>query len=455
MLSWTKPKNAKAMRGFLGLTDYYRKFIQNYGKIATPLTKMLRKNSFEWSLAVEEAFERLKLAMTQAPVLALPDFSQTFIIECDASGLGVGAVLLRTRPIAYFSHALQGKHLFLSTYEKEILALVLAVQKWRPYLLGRKFIFRTDHQSLKHLWTQKITTTAQQRWLYKLMGFNFQIEYKRGAENVVADALSRCHEYAINEVSLLAFSQLVPHWVDAIKEEIEGCHSLQELKHRILQDEAVGLWKFVEGIILFKDRIYLANDSKLIQDIIGEFHGSTHEGFVKTFQRIKANFYWQKMRKNIKDYIRQCDTCQRHKAEQVTPAGLLQPLSIPNQIWKDISMDFVEGLPASNGKTTIFVVVDRLSKYTHFIPLSHPYSAVSVAKLFFDNVFKLHGLPRSIVCDRDPTFVSTFWKELFRLNGMSFNFSSSYHPQTDGQTEVVNRTLEMYLRCFTSSRPKK
>lgn len=117
-------------------------------------------------------------------------------------------------------------------------------------------------------------------------------------------------------------------------------------------------------------------------------------------------------------------------------------------------MDFIDGLPNSKGKTTVFVVVDRLSKYAHFIPISHPYTAVMVAQIFFDNIFKLHGMPLTIVCDRDPAFTSLFWRELFQLNGTRFNFSSAYHPQTDGQTEAVNKTLEMYLRCFTSSQPK-
>ncbi|KAL5751080.1 hypothetical protein ACOSP7_025683 [Xanthoceras sorbifolium] len=160
------------------------------------------------------------------------------------------------------------------------------------------------------------------------------------------------------------------------------------------------------------------------------------------------------MRQRVRNFIRNCDVCQRHKVEQLAPAGLLQPLPIPKQIWEDISIDFIDGLPLSNGKSTIFVVVDRLSKYAHFIAISHPCTAVGVAKIFFDHVFKLHGMPCSIVCDRDSTFTSLFWQELFRLNGTTFNFSSSYHSQTDGQSEVVNRTLEIYLRCFTSSQPK-
>ena len=140
MLSWPKPNSVKQSRGFLGLTGYYRKYIQNYGKIVAPLTNMLKNDSFLWTTAAEEAFKKLKITMTQAPILSLSDFSKPFIIECDASGVGIGAILLQDRPIAYFSQALHGKNL-LSTYEKEILALVIAVQKWRPYLLGRKFIF--------------------------------------------------------------------------------------------------------------------------------------------------------------------------------------------------------------------------------------------------------------------------------------------------------------------------
>ncbi|KAI5316983.1 hypothetical protein L3X38_036690 [Prunus dulcis] len=389
--------------------------------------------------------------MTKAPVLALPDFNNLFIVECDASGSGIGGVLMQEkRPIAFFSHALQGKTLFLSTYEKEMMALVFAVQKWRPYLLGRKFVVRTDQRSLRHLWEQKITTTAQEKWLVKLMGYDFTIEYKKGKENLVADALSRR-----NASGVAAISTPVPNWLDPIKDEVQSNQTMQELVDKCEQGEAVGPWEFKDGILYFKNKIYLMSDSSLIPVIVEEMHSSTHEGYHKTLQRARSVFYWQGMRSSIREFIKQCDTCQRNKGENTKPAGLLQPLPIPLQVWTDISMDFIDGLPKSNGKTTIFVIVDRLSKFAHFIPVSHPYTATTIAQIFFDHIFKLYGMPQSIVCDRDPTFTSLFWRELFRLQGTSFNFSSSYHPQTDGQTEVVNRTVEMYLRCFTSHNQKE
>ena len=163
MVQWPKPNNPRAMRGFLGLTGYYWKFIQDYDKIVAPLTHMLKKNLFSWTPQAEVAFQRLKDAMTKAPVLALPNFSHQFIVECNASGTGIGAVLRQERPIAFHSQALHGKNLLLSTYEKEMLALVMAVRKWRHYLLGRKFLVRTDQKSLQYLCSQQITTKAQQK----------------------------------------------------------------------------------------------------------------------------------------------------------------------------------------------------------------------------------------------------------------------------------------------------
>ena len=161
------------------------------------------------------------------------------------------------------------------------------------------------------------------------------------------------------------------------------------------------------------------------------------------------------MRHIVQDYIRQCVVCQQNKSDSMSPTGLLQPLPVPTRVWSDISMDFIEGLPPSHGHNTIMVVVDRLTKYAHFIGLSHPYTALLVANIFISHIVRLHGIPTSIVSDRDRFFISYFWKALFQLSGTNLCRSSSYHPQSDGQTEVVNRILEQYFRCFARSQPRR
>lgn len=178
-----------------------------------------------------------------------------------------------------------------------------------------------------------------------------------------------------------------------------------------------------------------------------------HSGMEVTKRRLGSVLYWKELNRDVRNYVRACAICQRNKSDLAAPAGLLQPLPIPTAIWEDISMDFIEGLPKSRGKGTILVVVDRLSKYAHFLALSHPFSAAVVAELYFEHIFKLHGLPKTIVSDRDKVFLSKFWQELFSLMRVSLHLSSAYHPQSDGHTEVVNRCLKNYLRCMTGEKP--
>jgi hypothetical protein len=187
--------------------------------------------------------------------------------------------------------------------------------------------------------------------------------------------------------------------------------------------------------------------------LLQEAHGS-HEGAQKTLHRFRASFYNAHAHRLVREYVRGCAICQRNKTEHLHPAGLLQPLPIPDHVWQDIAMDFVEGFPRVGGKSVILTVVDRFSKMAHFIALSHPYSASLVARAFFDNIVRLHGFPCSIVSDRDTVFTSNFWEELFKMANVRLLRSSAFHPQTDGQSEVTNRIIVMYLRCLAGDRPR-
>jgi hypothetical protein len=190
MQDWPHPKTLKRLHGFLGLTGYYHKFVKNYGKIATPLTTLLKKNSFTWTPVATQSFQTLKMAMCTTLVLVLPDFTKTFVLECDASRKGIGVVLMQEGgPLAFTNKQLSERNLGKPIYEKEMLAILHAIDLWCPYLLGQRFQIKTDHQSLKYILEQRISSPEQQKWVTKLFGYDYEIIYKKGKDNVVADVL--------------------------------------------------------------------------------------------------------------------------------------------------------------------------------------------------------------------------------------------------------------------------
>lgn len=377
----------------------------------------------------EEAFQKLKAAMTSLPVLALPDFSKTFVVETDASGHGLGAVLMQDqRPIAYFSQVLPSRVRSKSVYERELMAVVFAVKKWRHYLLGRQFIIRTDQKSLKFFLEQREISLDSQKWLLKLMGYDFIIQYRPGKENSAADALSRVGD----SISLCVLS--IPQWLQ-----------LEDLKKQVMEDATYGpivqslfqgssihtgysLW---QGNLLYKNKLVLPINSFFISLFLKEYHDGVlggHSGFLPTYKRLSSLVYWKGMKGQIQRYVAECSICQQHKYSTFKPAGLMQPLPIPELVWQEVSMDFIEGLPTSKGYNCLMVVVDRLSKYGHFVGLSHPFTAVTVAEVCVKEIVRLHGLPHSIVSDCDKIFLSTFWKEIFHLQGTKLLYSTANHP---------------------------
>src|SRR5436853_3918107 len=210
----------------------------------------------------------------------------------------------------------------------------------------------------------------------------------------------------------------------------------------------------LEDGLLFRKGCWVVPDSRELKNMILKAeHDSRvagHFGQFKTLERVKANFFWPKMDLEVEEYVRSCDSCQRNKATQHKKYGLLDPLDIPNRPWEDISMDFIVGLPESAGYTKIWVIVDRFSKMAHFIPLTTEVPIERLALMFLKEIWRYHGLPESIISDRDSRFTSKFWTSLMKLLGVKLNVSTAFHPETDGQTERVNQTLEQYIRSYCS-----
>jgi transposase InsO family protein len=384
----------------------------------------------------------------------LPNFSLPFTIETGASGFGIGVVLMQQgKPITFYSQSLGPKAFAQSVYHKEALPILQALKKWTHYVLGSKLIIKNDQQSLKHMMTQRLAEGIQHKLLMKLLEFDYTIDYKKGQENMVADALSR------QDHTIYAISSVIPSWMSDIEASYKDDPLYTDILQQVtLSDQALPQYTIHQGIIRYKGRICVGSSTNLKHHILSSLHSSSiggHSGIRATYHKVSRIFHWPKLKKTVEDFVTAYAICQRAKAEHCQYPGLLAPLPIPGMAWTMITMDFIEGLPKSGGKNVILVVVDRLTKYAYFLALSHPYTAQTVAQLFIDYIIKLHGPPVAIVSDRDRIFTSKLWQYIFKAFKVSLHFSSSYRPQTDGQSERVNQCLESYLRCMTFLEPKK
>jgi transposase InsO family protein len=359
-------------------------------------------------------------------------------------------------PLAYFSKPFAACHLKLATYERELIGLVQVVRHWRPYLWGRHFSVRTDHYSLKFVLDQRMSTVPQHQWISKLFGFDFSVEYRPGRLNIVVDAMSRRDtEGAVEDATIAARPISSPTFtlLDDIRRATAAAPDGQHLQ-QIQEGQLATPWRFVNGLLLHGSRVFVPGYDDLRHQVLTLAHSAGHEGVHKTLHRMRADFYIPRDRALVQDWVRTCTTCQQNKTLAQQPRGLPQPLEVSSQVWADISIDFIEGLPKVAGKSVILTIVDRFSKYAHFIALGHPYTASSVARAFFDGIVRLHGFPLSIVSDRDPVFTRHIWRDLFKMAGVTLKMSTAFHPQTDGQSEVVNKIIAMYLRCVTGDRPR-
>ena len=401
---WPSPTSVSKVRRFHRLASFYQRFVKDFSSIAAPITEVIKKDvGFKWGEEQEKAFQVIKEKLTHAPLLPLSNFAKTFEVECDASGLGIGAVLMQEgRPIAYFSEKLSGAAFKYPTYDKQLYALVRALETWQHYLWSKEFVIHTNHESLKHLKGQHKLNKRHARWMEFVETFPYVIRYKQGKENIVADALSRRYVLISTlDAKLLGF------------EHIKELYPLdQDFSNEYACCEKGAHDKFFihEGFLFRENRLCIPNCS--IRDLlVRESHGGGlmgHFGVAITLGVLQEHFYWPHMKRDVERICGRCITCRQAKS-RVQPHGLYTPLPIPGEPWVDLSMDFLLGLPRTrHGRDSIFVVVDRFSKIAHFIPCHKTDDASHVVNLFFRKVVRWHGMPRTIVFDRDAKFFSYF-----------------------------------------------
>ena len=477
VMNWEQPKNVSEIRSFRGLAGYSRRFLQGFSSIVVPLTRLTRKDvKFEWTDDCEHSFQELKTKLTTAPVLTIPSGKGDFVVYSDASHQGLGCVLMQQgQVVAYASRQLKPHERNYPIHDLELAAVVFALKMWRHYLYGESFEVFTDHQSLKYLFTQRDLNARQRRWMELIKDYECVIHYHPGRANVVADALSRksterlacikcCRAEICAEMNnlgvefeqrnmgvMLAHLQVRPLLIDRIRELQMQDDQLQKIRQQVVDKVNTDFSILGDGTLMFGNRFCIPNDPMLKKDILEEAHQSLyamHPGSTKMYRDLREVYWWPGMKKDIAEYVARCLTCQQVKAEHQKPAGLLQPLPIPQWKWEHITMDFVVGLPkTSTGFDSIWVIVDRLTKSAHFLPVKVTYALDKYAKLYVDEIVRLHGAPVSIVSDRDPRFTSRFWPSLQQAMGTTLKFSTAFHPQTDGQSERTIQTLEDMLRA--------
>ncbi|KAH7551149.1 reverse transcriptase [Bipolaris maydis] len=483
---WPKPNTVKDVQSFLGFANYYRKFIKDYSKITAPLTEITKKgNRFQWEQEHQEAFERIKQIFLEAPVLEMYSPQRPTRVETDASDYALGAVLSQQctdkkwRPVFYHSRKFSGAELNYDVHDKELLGVVDAFEQWEVYLLGLPDTIEvfTDHQNLTSFMTTKKLNRRQVRWAETLAQFDFKITHRAGTLNGAADALSRRsdlreeghkepHDALLKTMpdGSLKYNQPELAKVAKVAEQVETLQQQWQQRAASWQfepdeagsDELLNDEREYRDMVS-KDRTYVPPHMR--SSLIQELHESTeygHAGIEEMVRRLSKVFAIPRMRTKVQEILGNCLACHQNKPKRHKPYGLLQPLQPPSRPWTSVTMDFIVKLPRSlePGSArfcdTILVIVDRLTKAAKFVPTEETITAEECAYEVTKALVSEHGIPEEFITDRDKLFTSKYWNTFLAKLGVKKKLSTSFHPETDGQTERTNQTLEQYLRMYAN-----
>ncbi|KAI3695411.1 hypothetical protein L1987_78408 [Smallanthus sonchifolius] len=404
--NWNTPKTPTEVRSFLGLAGYYRRFISNFSKIVVPLTALTHKGKpYEWGPKQEEAFQTLKQKLCNAPILTLPDGNDDLVVYCDASNQGLGCVLMqRGKVIAYASRQLKIHEKNYTTHDLELGAVVFALKIWRHYHYGTKCVVFTDHKCLQHIFNQKELNMRQRRWVELLNDYDCEIRYHPRKANV--NRILEAQHVSVTEGNMY---------------EEMSCGVELQLESK------------PNGLLYYLNRIWVPDRDDLRTFLMNEAHKtrySIHPGADKMYQDLRPQYWWPGMKKGIALYVAKCLTCSKVKAEHQRPSGLLEQPEIP--VWKceNLAMDFITKLPrTSNGYDSIWVIIDRLTKSAHFLPIREDYRVEKLARIYIDEITErtiqtLEDMLRACVIEFGGNWDS-------HLSLIEFSYNNSYHSSIE------------------------
>lgn len=473
ILEWPTPAKTKDIEGFRGLAGYYRQYIDKFSDRMMPLNERIRTRTFQWGEEEERAFGEIKKKFKENQILILFDSEKQIWVFADASNYALGATICqkddkgRMRPVLFYSRKLLPAEMNYCTADKELLAIVQTLKKFRHLLQGTKYpvIVKSDHANLRKFTTTKALNGRQARWAEELSAYDFTIEHVKGKENVVADALSRRPDYQDNEEtyekgSLLCEEngKLKVNKAMMVSTSIDD----EEIKNKIKESmrnhkEREGLIEDGEGYQRFNGMIFVPKDME--NEVIQKHHDGSehgHQGITRTMEKIQREYYFAGMYRKTKKYINQCDSCTRNKLTYQKPQGkLIRDEDRATRPWQKITADFVEMPPTKSSLyrgvlNALLVTVDTFSKYTVLIPTRKDANTEEIYHLLWERVFAVFGVPDAMVSDRDKIFKTNRWAEKMKEIGVKRILSTAHHQQTDGQSERKIQEIQAYYRHYLS-----